>query len=88
MSELAARFDLKSAYGLTGAEDAAARFSDDYGYRCRACAALKRGYHHSRLALVAKARGNAEGHATELEAAGRAFCEAAELAHRGEGVAA
>ena len=89
MAELGVRFGLNTTGGLSGAESAALRFSDDLGYKCRACAALARGYHHSRLALVYRELDpNGEAYARENEHAGSAFCEGVELAHRGEKVAA
>ena len=36
MNEIGRRFDLNTTDGLNGAEDAAARFSDDFGYVLRA----------------------------------------------------
>ena len=89
MNEIGRRFDLNTTDGLNGAEDAAARFSDDFGYKCRACAALARGYHHSRLALLfGKLEPEGDAYALESEHASRSFREAVELARMAEGVAA
>ena len=89
MTEIGRRFDLNTTDGLNGAEDAAARFSDDFGYKCRACAALARGYHHSRLSLLfGKLEPEGDAYAVESEHASRSFREAVELARMAEGVAA
>ena len=84
MDEIGRRFDTTD--GLNGAEDAAARFSSALG---RACAALARGYHHSRLSLLfGKLEPEGDAYALESEHAVRSFREAVELARMAEGVAA
>ena len=89
MNEIGRRFDLSTTAGLSSAEGAAARFSDDFGFKCRACAALARGYHHSRLALLfSELDPEGSSFALESEHASRSFREAVELARRAEEVAA
>ena len=44
MNEIGRRFDLNTTDGLNGAEDAAARLSEGYGYKAWACSHLASGY--------------------------------------------
>lgn len=83
MAELGARHDLKTVEGNARAAEDAGRFSDDYGYRCRACASLARGYGAQKRAIEARDL-DEDIEALELEQAGRHFAEAIDLARRAE----
>jgi hypothetical protein len=89
MAEIGARHDLRTPDGCREAQTAAERFSDDYGLKCRACAALARGYHHTRLALLHERQDpGGEGYAAAHEHAGRSFAEAIGLGRQADEVGA
>jgi hypothetical protein len=88
MHELGLRHNLRSPDGCEQAMHEAQATSDSFGFRCRSCASLARGYRSAGGALAAIAEQDQDSWARHNHDASRHFREAVELARKGEEVAA
>ncbi|MBN1605086.1 MAG: hypothetical protein JW940_00550 [Polyangiaceae bacterium] len=88
MAELGRRHNIRTPEGCEAAMHEAANTSDSFGFRCRSCAALARGYRSAGGALAAILEEDQDAWSRHNGEASRHFRESVELARQGELVGA